>query len=327
MEENVEQVLEGAKPSQIIVKIAQDEINKLDLPLGGEAIIMEERHPIKDIGHAMYLMGHMAALEVTLVLLKIDQILVKHKGIVEDIKYLIPYWYARGWIEPLNKYGNPLIKTKEDSFLRNNYRQQYLMGAKPDPATLDMIRSYMDFTMFNLVFPGDPFLMTAVHGVGPVSRNISPVKRFNQLIRACGAKLAKEHFNLRNLHNEREIQQLYDNCFHILLFWTMKGWLKIPDLDGKDHADMIPKVKVKEPIPQLDKKTLIQSFNFGFGNPSNDEIRFQYNIFHGDRYRSGPNYLTDLLTYWLYEQIEERGKTISYIDVYKKSKEFVQLFF
>ena len=53
----------------------------------------------------------------------------------------------------------------------------------------------------------------------------------------------------------------------------------------------------------------------------------QFNVFHRDRYRSGPNYLMDLLTLWIYERIEESGKNVSWIDVYKKSKEFVQLFF
>ena len=73
-----------------------------------------------------------------------------------------------------------------------------------------------------------------IHGVGPISGKETHVQKFFQLIRAGTAKMAKDCFDLEYLNDENKIQQLYDDCFHIALFWTMKGWLKLPDLDGKD---------------------------------------------------------------------------------------------
>ncbi|QEE15001.1 hypothetical protein DSAG12_00824 [Promethearchaeum syntrophicum] len=269
MEEYLKQVLAGvAKPDPTILKIAQDEINKLDLPLGGEPIIMGEKHPIKNICDAIYLMGHMAALEVTLALLQIDVIRVRHKKIFEDVKYLIPYWYARRWIEPLPAYGKPLIKTKGDSYLSGNYLKQYLMGAKADQKTLKMIQSYMDLTMVQ--FFSKESGLTHANGVGPISRNDPLMKRFFQLLNTSGTKMANECFNLKNLNNQREIQQLNDDCFHILLFWIMKGWLKIPDLEENDPSP------ITSQILEFRDGGFTRILEFLFSKEKNPKILFEF---------------------------------------------------
>ncbi|QEE15000.1 hypothetical protein DSAG12_00823 [Promethearchaeum syntrophicum] len=327
-EDYIQRVLEGGKPAPALLEIAQDEINKLDLPLGEEKIIMGEKHPIKNVCDAINLMRHMAALEVTLALLQIDVIRGRHKEIFDKVKYLITYWYARGWIEPLLDYGKPLIKAKKDSYLSGNYLKQYLMGAKADQATIEMIRSYMDFTMINLVFSGEPgpFKMN-IHGAGPISRHITPVKRFFQLIKASGAKMAKEYFNLRNLNNEREIQRLYDDSFHVLLFWTMKGWLKLPDLDGKALFNMIkePEEKIQKAFSQFNKKNLPNYFDFGFDFLSNEEICSRFDNFRLKT--SNKNNLINELSAWINGQAKKRGYQVPYPHIYQKTNEYVQLFF
>jgi len=86
-----------------------------------------------------------------------------------------------------------------------------------------------------------------------------------------------------------------------------------------------PEEKLKKAISQLDNKNSTDSFDFGFGFLSNEEIRSQFNRFHlknSNKY----NLIKELST-WINEQAEQCGKYGLYPDIYHKSKEFVQTFF
>lgn len=244
----IQQVFEGNKPTPAVLKIAHEEMNKINLLLGQVIQLMGNKIPINNVGDALNFKSHMAAIPVTREFLQKYSLDEEDNGSFMKIKKIIAYWYARGWIDPLPDYGQPLISAKDDynPYLSGDHKQQYLMGAKADQETLDMIRSYMDFTMINMASSGGsgPFMMTHIHGVGSVSGKYSPVERFVQLIRAGGAKMAKDCFDLEYLDDKNKIQQLYNDCFDILLFWTMKGWLKLPDLDEKDPFPNFKKKKV-----------------------------------------------------------------------------------
>lgn len=227
----------GNKPTSNILETAEEEMKKFNVPLGEVVQIGKEEIFINTVGDAMNVKTHLAALPITHAILQKKNLQDKDIETFNKVKQLILYWFAKRWIGPLPDFGKPMKPSNGENFyLRGNYKKQYLEGAEPDQETLEMIRSYLDFTMMQMSFSGGsgPFMMTNIHGVGPVSGKVSPVQRFFQLTQAGGAKMAKDCFNLEVLDNKNEIQKLYLDCHHILLFWTMKWWLKLPDLEGKN---------------------------------------------------------------------------------------------
>ncbi|MHA1720836.1 MAG: hypothetical protein ACTSWX_02410 [Promethearchaeota archaeon] len=233
----IDEIFSGKKPNPAILDLAQKEMQKVVLPLGREVYINESKVLIKNVGDAINFKAHLAAIPITRLLLQKNALSGEDEKAFFKVRELIAYWYAREWIGPLPDYGQPLDENDdEDTYFRGDYKEQYLQGAKADKETIDMIASYIDFTMTQLAFSGmpGPFAMSYIHGVGTVSGDYTPVERYFQLIQAGGAKLAKDCFDLEELDDEKEIQQLYQECFNILLFWTMKGWLKLPDLEGKN---------------------------------------------------------------------------------------------
>ena len=235
----IQHVFEGAKPTPTVLETTQKEMDKINLLLEQEIQIMGNKIPIYNIGDAINFKTHMAAVPITRVFLQKEALLEKDKESFRKIKRLIAYWYARGWIDPLPEYGQPLKIAKDEAFnpySEGEYKHQYLKGAKVDQETLEMIQSYIEFTMMDLLSSRIPGLFAGmyIHGIGTVSGEYTPVERFYQLLNAGGAKMAKDCFDLEYLDDDNKIQQLYFESFNILLFWTMKGWLKLPDLDEKD---------------------------------------------------------------------------------------------
>lgn len=214
-------------------------MDKITLLLEQEIQMRGFNVPIYNVGDAINFKTHMAAVPITRVFLQKEGLLEKDKESFMKIKRLIAYWYARGWIDPLPEYGQQLKIAKDEAFnpySEGEYKQQYLKGAKVDQETLEMIQSYIEFTMMDLLSSRIPGLFAGmyIHGIGNVSGEYTPVERFYQLINAGGAKMAKDCFDLEYLDDDNKIQHLYLECFHILIFWTMKGWLKLPDLDETD---------------------------------------------------------------------------------------------
>ena len=150
---------------------------------------------------------------------------ITQKQMVEDIPKMIkiiPYWMVMGWIELMQDPTEAITVKAGDHILH------WFMANKPQQELLNALQGYLKMMSLTSSLGGNVKVIT--HGAGDISEATEKPQKFQRYIQGLGAKLAKDAFNIEMIQDKNTINKITVDSISLILFWTMKGWIKFPEL-------------------------------------------------------------------------------------------------
>jgi hypothetical protein len=194
-------------------------------------IIQGQSYVIRDVGDILMVKLYEPSVQL-------PQRLISHKDVlsigeikttIRRTKTLILYWYAKKWLPPLKDFKNlPSLKERSESEDFALETKKILEGGKPPADIISFMDSYMEITQTMSGFSG-AIAFSFVHGAGNMSQPMSPAEKTDKFVRGAAAKLAKDVWGLEEAETDEECNRIYRECTGLLMYWTMKGWVTVPD--------------------------------------------------------------------------------------------------
>ncbi|MHA1518817.1 MAG: leucine-rich repeat protein [Promethearchaeota archaeon] len=227
----LQQLMGGKKPSQQILDLVQQKIERQHFPIRQQTKIRlkfgtgpthEDMVNFQHVGEAMEAKLHVCSLIVTPKILNCSMI-PQEDPQLNKMKNLILYWYAQRWLPPITDYvqlmeeeGMAIIgqpNTSHPGWESMDF-DKACRGLRPPLSRLGNISSYLQ--------------MTRTMGMGPITGQGSPVLGTIQNIKKAGIRLVKIEGILEEAQNEQETHQAYMVGIGLAIYWVMKHWIHIP---------------------------------------------------------------------------------------------------
>ncbi|MCF2141212.1 MAG: hypothetical protein K9W44_14225 [Candidatus Lokiarchaeota archaeon] len=228
-----EELLQGERPSsaqtKTVERIIQD-LFKISIPSTVE--IYGAFFRINNIVQLVEIIINIIKIPIGRMLANVPFLNEQHAHILPHIPILVMYWYARNWLQPYSANDVYIQGAEENS----KKPEKWLLGYKPDENTLGIAEMMMDFGSFG--FMGGSMQMFSSGG-GFMNPNISLPQKYWKLLLSAGSKIANDVLSYKKYNSNRDFRNIQAEGVGLVLYWTMKGWLKFPSITDPIHKKYI----------------------------------------------------------------------------------------